>query len=281
MQTIRSIASMKRQVRKLTGQGETIALVPTMGYLHEGHLSLIKRARNQADIVIVSIFVNPAQFGKGDDLKKYPRDEKGDSLKVKTAGSDILFIPSVAEMYPAGFDSWVEVKGLSDTLEAASRPGHFRGVTTVVVKLFNITRPDVAIFGMKDYQQAIVLKRMTRDLDYPVKLVISPTVRHSDGLAMSSRNAYFDETARWEAVCLYYALRSARDMVRAGILDAKKIEKEMRAIIFSTCPTAKIDYISFTDFDSLKPARKVVKDTICSLAVGLHNVRLIDNMKLL
>lgn len=281
MQTIRTISGMKRLVRKLSGQGKKVALVPTMGYLHEGHLSLITRARREADVVIVSIFVNPTQFGTGDDLEKYPRDVKGDSRKVKRAGCDILFIPGAAEMYPGGFDSWVEVGGFSDGLEAASRPGHFRGVTTVVAKLFNITRPDVAIFGMKDYQQAIVLKRMTIDLSYPIKFVIGPTVRHSDGLAMSSRNAYFDERARWEAVCLYFALRSAREMVRAGILDTNKIAREMRAIIISTCPGAKIDYIAFTDFESLKVVKRVVKNCICSLAVIVHKVRLIDNMKLL
>lgn len=280
MQTIRSITRMQKVARQLARKGKKIGLVPTMGGLHTGHHSLIKKAKARADRVIVSIFVNPTQFGPHEGLKRYPRDEKGDLRKIKAAGGDIVFIPKQDDMYGKHFCTWVEVDKLTHILEGASRPSHFRGVTTIVAKLFNITRPDVVVFGMKDFQQAVVLKRMTADLDYPIKFIIAPTVREPDGLAMSTRNAYFDDVGRWEAVCLYYALRTARDMVRAGIISAKRIEKEMRAVILATCPSAKIDYIAFTDFESLKPYKKIIKGTICSLAVNLHGVRLIDNMRL-
>lgn len=281
MQTIRTIKKMQAAVRRLAASGKTIGLVPTMGFLHEGHSALIRRARKQADVVVVSVFVNPTQFGPKEDFDKYPRDEKGDLRKIKAAGGDIVFAPPVNEIYPVGFETYVEVETLSRTLEGASRPGHFRGVTTIVAKLFNVVRPDVAVFGMKDYQQAMVLKQMVRDLGYPVKMVIAPTVREEDGLAMSSRNKYFDEFQRWEAVALYYALRSAKEMVKAGEIRTSRIEKEMRSTILATCPTAEIDYIAFTDFSSLKPVKKVVKNTVASLAVRIHGVRLIDNMKLM
>ena len=280
MQTIRSVKRMQRLSRQLTTKGKTISLVPTMGCLHEGHLSLIRRAKKKSDVVIVSIFVNPAQFGPKEDLSRYPRNERKDVLLIKGAGGDITFIPRENEIYPDDFDTWVNVERMTDRLEGATRPGHFRGVATVVAKLLNITRPDLAIFGMKDYQQGILLKRMSRDLGYPVKLIIGPTVREQDGLAMSTRNVYLGDKARWEAVCLFYALRSAREMVRAGINLISKIEREMIAIILATCPKAKIEYIAFTDFESLKPVKRVVSNTICSLAVRVHGVRLIDNMKL-
>lgn len=272
---------MQTTARRLAAQGKTIGLVPTMGYLHEGHLSLIRRARKAADVVTVSIFVNPTQFAPHEDFTVYPRDEKGDVKKIKAAGGDIVFIPHAKSIYPSDFQTYVTVEKLTKTLEGASRPTHFRGVTTIVAKLFNICRPDVAVFGMKDYQQAVVLKRMTVDLGYPVKFIIAPTVRERDGLAMSSRNAYFTTEQRKDALCLYYALQTAQAMVKSGIIDAPMIEKEMRAVIRSVCATAEIDYIAFTDFHSLKPLEKVDKNTVCSLAVKVHGVRLIDNMKLL
>jgi pantoate--beta-alanine ligase len=251
-----------------------------MGYLHEGHLSLIRRAKKQADVIVTSIFVNPTQFAPGEDLKKYPREEKGDIRKIKAIGGDIVFMPRVEEIYPPGFQTYVHVEELTRVLEGASRPTHFRGVTTIVAKLFNIVRPDVAVFGMKDFQQAVVLRKMTTDLGYPIKMIIAPTVREPDGLAMSSRNRYFDEIQRWEAVCLYYALRSAREMVKAGISETGKVEEEMRQVIKATCPTAEVDYVAFTDFKTLKPVKRIVKGTVCSLAASVHGVRLIDNMKL-
>jgi len=276
---------MQTAVRQIAGRGKTIAIVPTMGAFHKGHLSLIRRAMKEADVVVTTIFVNPAQFGPKEDLGKYPRDLKADIAQIKAtlgrrARSAIVFTPKAADIYPEDFETWVMVEKLTKTLEGAKRPTHFRGVTTVVAKLFNICRPDVAIFGMKDYQQAIVLKRMTKDLGYPIKYVIAPTVREPDGLAMSSRNRYFDDTARWEAVCLYYALESAKSMVKAGILSVKRIEKEMQAVILATCPTAEIVYIAFTDLDSLELVKKVQRGTICSLSVKVHGVSLIDNMKL-
>ena len=285
MQIVRSVKKMQSTSGRFARQGKTVTLVPTMGALHEGHLSLIRRARKAADVVITSMFVNPTQFAPNEDLKIYPRDEKGDIKRIKavlgTAAHDaVVFIPKAKDIYPDDFQSWVTVERLTKALEGVKRPTHFRGVTTIVAKLFNITRPDVAVFGMKDYQQAIVLKRMTSDLGYPIKYIIAPTVREKDGLAMSSRNAHFDERGRWEAVCLYYALQSAKGMVKSGVTKTRLVEQEMRAVIKATCPTARIDYIAFTEFETLAPLRQIVKGTVCSLAVRVHGVRLIDSLKL-
>ena len=280
MTTIRSLKQIHRTVRQLAAKGKTIGLVPTMGYLHEGHQSLIRRAKKDADVVIVTIFGNPTQFGPREDLSRYPRDEKGDIKKITAAGGDIVFCPKAEEIYPEDFQTWVEVTELTQTLEGASRPGHFRGVTTIVAKLFNLCRPDLVVFGQKDYQQAAVLRQMTVDLGYPIKFIVAPTVREKDGLAMSSRNAYFTPEERLEALCLVRALRSAKALVKSGEKRAAKIKKEMEAAIFATCRTAKIDYIAFTDFNSLEPLRTIRKNTIASLAVRVHRVRLIDNMKL-
>ena len=230
--------------------------------------------------MIVSIFVNAAQFAPNEDLRRYPRDEKGDLRKIRAAGGEIVFIPSQRNMYPPDYQTWVSVEQLTRTLEGAARPTHFCGVTTVVAKLFNICRPDIAVFGLKDFQQAVVLKRMTDDLGYPIRFVIAPTVREADGLAMSSRNAYFDRDGRREAVCLYRSLVTAKAMVKAGISGTTRIEKEMRTVIKSTAPGASVDYIAFTDFESLRPVKSVKPGTICSLAVRLRGVRLIDNLKL-
>ncbi len=280
MRTVRSIRTMQNISREAAASGKRIGLVPTMGFLHEGHLALIRRAKRDADVVIVTIFVNPAQFAPSDDLDKYPRDEKGDLKKIESAGGDIVFIPKASDIYPEDFQTYVTVEKLSQTLEGAYRPTHFKGVTTIVAKLFNITRPDVAVFGMKDYQQAIVLRHMTKDLGFPIKFVIGPTVREKDGLAMSSRNKYFTPENRREALCLYYALRTAREMVKSGENQCRKIKKEMRSVVAATCPSAEIDYIACTDLGSLKPVTTVNADTVCSLAVTVHGVRLIDNMKL-
>nr|MBN2278272.1 pantoate--beta-alanine ligase [candidate division Zixibacteria bacterium] len=281
MQIVRSIGKMQKISRRLAAEGKRIGLVPTMGFLHEGHLSLIKRARKISDTVITSIFVNPAQFAPGEDLDKYPRDEKGDIAKIKEAGGDIVFIPKAADMYPDDFQTYVNVEKITGTLEGASRPGHFRGVTTIVSKLFNITRPDVAVFGQKDYQQAAVLKRMAADLDYPVKIVVAPTVRESDGLAMSSRNKYFTPKQRPDAVCLYASLQKARQTVRqSGSCRAAVLRRSMESIIKKICPTAEIDYIAFTDYETLDSVNPVRPGCIASLAVRVHGVRLIDNMKM-
>ncbi len=280
MKIVRTIKEMQRTSRTLASRGKTIGLVPTMGFLHEGHLSLIRRAKREADTVVTSIFVNPTQFAPNEDFAKYPRDEKGDIRKIASAGGDIVFIPKAAEIYPPEFQTYVNVEELSKALEGAVRPGHFKGVATIVAKLFNLTRPDLVVFGMKDFQQATLLKRMTVDLGYAIKYIVAPTVRERDGLAMSSRNKYLDPVGRKEALCLSYALKSAKAMVGSGETSTPKIEKEMRAVIKATCRTAGIDYIAFTDSEKLVPTPKIVKNTVCSLAVRVHGVRLIDNMKL-
>jgi len=278
---IRSVKRMQSLSRELAGTGGKIGLVPTMGFLHEGHRSLIDRARRLSDIVVVSIFVNPTQFGPGEDLAAYPRDERRDTGLIEAAGGDIVFMPRAGEVYPEDFQTYVEVGDLTTTLEGRSRPGHFRGVTTIVAKLFNIIRPHLAVFGLKDYQQAMVIRRLVDDLNYPIRIVLAPTVREADGLAMSSRNSYFTPGQRGEAVCLYRALKEARRLVTAeGVRDTGRIRRAMRRVIGSVCPSAEIDYIAFTDFETLAPLRVVGEDCICSLAVRLHGVRLIDNMKL-
>lgn len=271
---------MQTVCRQLVADGQTIAVVPTMGFLHDGHLSLIRSGLKKADIVITTIFVNPTQFGPNEDLSRYPRDEKGDIAKIGSAGGQIVFVPKPSDIYPADFNTYVTTEKLTRLLEGAVRPTHFRGVTTIVAKLFNIVRPDVALFGMKDFQQAMVLGEMARDLDYPIKIVIGPTVREADGLAMSSRNKYFSLEQRAEAVCLYQALREAKRLVASEVFSLARIEKKMRSIILSICPTAEIDYISFNLSDSFEPVNKIRPGTVCSLAVRLYNVRLIDNLKL-
>jgi pantoate--beta-alanine ligase len=277
---IRSIKKMQVVSRQLSRKG-SIGLVPTMGFLHEGHLSLIQKAKKQSNIVIVTIFVNPAQFAPNEDLSKYPRDEKGDIAKIKAAGGNIVFIPKREEIYPDGYETYVNCEKITQTLEGNSRPTHFRGVTTIVSKLFNIIRPDVAVFGQKDYQQVMVLKKMIVDLDYPIKMIIGSTVRERDGLAMSSRNKYFNPEQRKEAICLYRALKAAKQLIRSdNVTETAKLHAAMKLVIRKICPSAKIDYIAFTDFETLKITKIVNKNTICSLAVKLHNVRLIDNMRM-
>jgi pantoate--beta-alanine ligase len=273
---------MQFRCRQFAAQDKRIGLVPTMGFLHDGHLSLVKIARRYSDIVIASIFVNPAQFAPHEDFDRYPRDEKGDLAKLKRAGANIVFIPKVQEIYPPDFQTSVAVEKITGVLEGESRPGHFKGVTTIVAKLFNIIRPDLAVFGMKDFQQATVLKKMVADLDYPIKVIIAPTVREKDGLAMSSRNKYFNPNQRKEAVCLYHALVFAKKMVKNNkISDPKLLKNRMIRIIKDICPAAEIDYIAFTDPVTLTPMKQIKPGCICSLAVRLYKVRLIDNMKLL
>jgi len=281
MKIIRSIKAMQKLSRTIVSDKKTIGLVPTMGFLHDGHLSMIKRAKKLADVVIVTIFVNPAQFAPDEDFGLYPRDEKNDLIKIKSAGGDIVFIPKVSDIYPDDFQTYVDVEEITQTLEGKSRPTHFRGVTTIVAKLFNITHPDIAVFGLKDYQQAMAIKQMTYDLGFPIKIIIAPTVREKDGLAMSSRNSYFKPEQRTEAVCLYKSLKSARKSVKDdGITSASELKRRMTKIIKSICLLADIEYIAFTDFETLKSVRMINQNTICSLAVRVHGVRLIDNMKM-
>jgi pantoate--beta-alanine ligase len=278
---VRSIKKMQLISRKLTADGKKIGLVPTMGFLHDGHLSLITRAKKYTDVVVTTIFINPTQFAPHEDLDKYPHDEKGDIRKIKTVGGDIVFIPNVEKIYPDDYQTYVSVGAITKTLEGKSRPTHFQGVTTIVAKLLNITRPDVAVFGLKDYQQAMVIKKMVRDLDYPVKIIIAPTVREKDGLAMSSRNKFFTAEQRKKVVCLYRSLLMAKKMVKeAGVDKTDRLRKAMIKEIKTICPVSKIDYIAFTDFEGLRPVKKITTNCICSLAVKMYGVRLIDNMRM-
>ncbi|MFH2037403.1 MAG: pantoate--beta-alanine ligase [Candidatus Zixiibacteriota bacterium] len=279
MKIVRSINELQKLTRQMS-KTKRIGVVPTMGFLHDGHLSLIRRAKKLSDVVITTIFVNPTQFAPGEDLEKYPRDEKGDIAKIKSVGGDIVFIPKMETVYPDDFQTYVNVEKLTQSLEGEKRPAHFRGVTTIVTKLFNMIRPDIAVFGMKDYQQAAVIKQMARDLNFPVKIFIASTVREKNGLAMSSRNKYFNAEQRKEAVCLFQALMTAKRMVKEGEINCLKIKTKMKSVIKKFCPSAEIDYIAFTNFDTLKPVKQIGKKNVCSLAVRLHGVRLIDNMKL-
>jgi len=276
----RTISAQQKLSAKLRRSGKSIAIVPTMGALHDGHISLIKRAVKAADVVVTTVFVNPAQFAPNEDFERYPRDTRGDLKKIQAAGSRIVFMPKKEAMYPDDFETFVKVTHMTKTLEGESRPTHFRGVTTVVAKLFNIVQPDVAVFGMKDYQQAMVLKRMAADLNWPIKMIIAPTVREKDGLAMSSRNAYLSLEQRRQAVALYTALKEAHDLCREGEERISVVLRDMRRTIHEIAPTAKVDYIAFTEMETLKPVMRVQKDTVASLAVRLGSIRLIDNMKI-
>jgi len=276
----RTISAQQTLSRKLVASGKTIAIVPTMGFLHDGHLSLIRRGLKEADVVVTTVFVNPAQFAPHEDFDRYPRDMAGDLHKIRQAGSQVVFAPKVRDMYPDGYQTYVTVENLTGTLEGQSRPSHFRGVTTIVAKLFNIVRPDAALFGMKDYQQAMVLKRMTVDLNWPIKFIICPTVREKDGLAMSSRNSYLSPELRRQAPALYRAMNDAKALVKGGATDTAAIGERMRKVIVEIAPAAEIDYIEFTEMESLRALTQVQKNTVVSLAVKLGTVRLIDNMKI-
>ncbi len=276
----RTISAQQTLSRKLIASGKTIAIVPTMGFLHDGHLSLIRRGLREADVVVTTIFVNPAQFAPHEDFDRYPRDITGDLRKIRQAGGRIVFAPKVRDIYPDGYQTYVTVENLTGTLEGQSRPGHFRGVTTIVAKLFNIVRPDAALFGMKDYQQAIVLKRMTVDLNWSIKFIICPTMREKDGLAMSSRNSYLSPELRYQAPALYQAMKAAKALVKSGTTDTAAIRDHMRQIIAEIAPAAEVNYIAFTEMESLRALMQVQKNTVVSLAVKLGPVRLIDNMKI-
>ncbi|PKN95563.1 MAG: pantoate--beta-alanine ligase [Chloroflexi bacterium HGW-Chloroflexi-6] len=263
-----------RQARSLLDN--PLGLVPTMGYLHKGHISLVERARVECASVGVSIFVNPTQFGPNEDLNKYPRNIEGDLKLLEAAGADLVWMPTPEIVYPPGFQTWVEVEGLTSPLEGAMRPGHFRGVTTVVAKLFNAFQPQKAYFGQKDAQQAAVIRRMTRDLDFPIEITICPTLREADGLAMSSRNTYLNPQERQAATVLFRALSAAKAAHQAGERDADKLRQAMSEIILAE-PLAKMQYISCADYDSLEELRTVSGKALLSMAVYLGKTRLIDN----
>ena len=277
MRVYRSIRSLAKKVSEIKKRKKTIGLVPTMGFLHEGHASLIRKARKDTDCVIVSIFINPAQFGPGEDFKKYPRNMKKDLDLCEKEGADIIFVPEAREMYPDGYSTYVNVEGITEKLCGASRPGHFRGVTTVVTKLFNITMPDIAYFGQKDRQQAIVIKKMAEDLNMDVDIKVMPVVREKDGLAMSSRNVYLSEDERVQAALLYEALRLAKRLFNQGERNSGKIISKMKQVI-SKEPAAKIDYIAIVDTKELKAIKKISGVTLVAVAVRVGNTRLIDNV---
>ena len=256
-----------------------MALVPTMGALHEGHLSLVRQARLECATLVVSIFVNPTQFGSPEDLATYPRDQERDLALLEELETDLALVPQYEDMYPAGFDTWVNVDRTSARLEGESRPGHFRGVTTVVSKLFNIVRPDRAYFGQKDAQQVQVIRRMNEDLNLGVELVVIPTVREADGLAMSSRNVRLNPQERRAALALYNSLRVAQDMHGDGARQAPAIREAMQRIIQAE-PLARLDYVSIANPDTLDELDVIEGPALASLAVVIGNTRLIDNIVL-
>jgi len=276
MKVVEKIDEMKWLRQQLT---DPVGFVPTMGYLHEGHLTLVRRARAKNQSVVVSIFVNPTQFGPQEDFKKYPRDLQRDLALLEKEKTDIVFMPAADEMYPPQFSSWVEVGQVTERLEGALRPGHFRGVTTIVAKLLNIVQPTRAYFGRKDAQQAIVIKKMVADLNMNLEIVTVPTVREPDGLAMSSRNTYLNPEERQAATVLYQALTLAQQLYSQGEKDADKLRQQMTALIQKQ-PLATIDYVSIADVKTLDELETVNPPALVSLAVKIGKTRLIDNIVL-
>ncbi len=273
MKIIESVAEMKRARRQMN---KAVGLVPTMGFLHEGHLELVRRAKNDNPFAVVSIFVNPTQFGPKEDFAAYPRDIPRDIAMLESVGTDVLFMPPPKEIYPPGFSSWIDVEKVTDRLEGAARPGHFRGVATVCNKLFNIVEPDKAYFGQKDAQQCVVIKRMVANLNMNLQIVIVPTVRESDGLAMSSRNTYLKPDERRAAVVLSRSLELARKLWADGERDAGKIRQAMTALIGQE-PLATIDYVSIADAGTLEELSVVKPPALVSLVVKIGQPRLLDN----
>jgi pantoate--beta-alanine ligase len=279
MEVICSPRRIQTLALKWKARGRRIAFVPTMGFLHEGHLSLLRAARAAADVVVVSIFVNPTQFGPREDFKSYPRDLKGDLDLCRKERVDAIFAPATKDIYPRGFSTFVEETDLSRVLCGASRPGHFRGVATVVAKLFNLVQPDLAFFGAKDFLQSRVVLRMVRDLNFPVKVEVLPTVREKDGLALSSRNRNLKGEARQQALCLYRSLIMARELVREGERSAGKIKAVMKRLIRKQ-PLARIDYVEIFDGETLQPQCRIDRRSVAALAVFVGRTRLIDNLSL-
>ena len=277
MKTIESISRMSTFSKIVKKEGKSIGFVPTMGALHEGHLSLAKTARKHADVLVMSIFVNPIQFGPDEDLGKYPRAFKRDEELARSAGVDVVFYPSIKDMYPDGYATYVNVEGLTDTLCGVARPGHFRGVATIVTKLFHIVKPDIAYFGQKDAQQAILIKKMAEDLNLDIDIKVLPIVREKDGLAMSSRNAYLSPDERKDAAVLYQSLKKAEELMRSGERDASKIIAAMSDII-KTKPSTRVDYISIVDTKNLKDMSVISGEALIALAVFVGKTRLIDNI---
>jgi len=276
MKIVNKVRQMQVLSDKFKKEGKKIAFVPTMGYFHKGHLSLMERGRELADILVISIFVNPIQFGPGEDFMEYPRDLERDLSLAEGVGVDVVFIPEAEEMYPPDYQTYLEVTGLTQHLCGLFRPGHFRGVTTVVAKLFNIVKPDIALFGLKDYQQYIVIKRMVRDLNYDIEIVGCPIIREKDGLAMSSRNIYLTPEQRKSALCLYQGIKLAERLVREGQRDAKIIMKEVIDYIESK-PYTQIDYVKICHPETLDDLEYLNDKALLALAVRVGKARLIDN----
>jgi pantoate--beta-alanine ligase len=279
MKIARTIKAVRKLVKAARSRGRTIGFVPTMGALHKGHISLIKTAVKKTDFVVVSIFVNPTQFGPAEDFKKYPRPLKADLAICRKAGVDVVFVPAPKEMYGEGNLIWVNVEKIGEPLCGEFRPGHFRGVATVCAKLFNIVIPDIAFFGQKDAQQSVIVKRMVADLNMPLKIAVCPTVRESDGLAMSSRNQYLSENERKYAAYLYKSLQKCRQMAAEGEKDSDKIAAQMRRIL-NNVPSIKIEYISIVDAETLEPMKQLGSKVLAAVAVRIGTTRLIDNVLL-
>ncbi|MDD3554744.1 MAG: pantoate--beta-alanine ligase [Deltaproteobacteria bacterium] len=281
MRVIPSIPEMRAQVLQYKRDGLTIGFVPTMGYFHAGHIALMELARQLTDRVVVSLFVNPTQFGPNEDLSRYPRDMERDTRMAKEAGVDIFFTPDANELYSKAFSTWVNVEGLSEHLCGRSRPGHFRGVATIVAKLFGIVQPDKAVFGQKDFQQLAIIRRMVQDLNMPVEIVAHETVREPDGLAMSSRNTYLSQGERASALCLYQALCKAETALKTEKIGLETLKNAIEGVI-SAKPFTRIDYIFIGDPNSLQPydedGFQKAKEVLAALAVWVGKTRLIDNM---
>jgi len=277
MKTLTCAAEMQAAAAGLRGAGKRLGFVPTMGALHEGHLSLVRRARQETDFTVVSIFVNPAQFGPTEDYLNYPRDLARDSDLLRREGVELLFAPPVEEIYPEGFETYVAAEQVGAPLEGESRPGHFRGVATVVLKLFNIVQPHRAYFGRKDAQQCTVVSRLVRDLNLPVEIVVCPIVREPDGLAMSSRNAYLNKDERCAATVLYRSLCRARKLMESGERDAETILAAMRAMLAAE-PLARVDYVAAMDAETFAPVARLQGRVVLPLAVRIGRARLIDNL---
>ena len=279
MQLIKHLSEMRNYLNRIE-KGKSIGFVPTMGHLHEGHLSLIKRARQDCDEVVVSIFVNPIQFGAGEDYHRYPRDLSRDIELCKKEGADVVFAPSREEMYPNGYSTFVKVEGeLSSTLEGSSRPGHFQGVCTILAKLFNVISPDFSYFGEKDYQQALVVKRLVRDLNFNTRIVVLPTIREKDGLAVSSRNSYLNKEERCAATVVHQSLEKAKQLIKEGMRDPELVVSEMEDLIKAE-PLAEIDYVAVIDPETLRKVERIGKEVLVAVALKIGGTRLIDNVKI-
>ncbi|MGC9941627.1 MAG: pantoate--beta-alanine ligase [Verrucomicrobiota bacterium] len=286
MQILSSVAMMQRLAQKWHRTGTQIGFVPTMGYLHDGHLSLVREARERVGKrgkVVVSIYVNPTQFAPTEDLSKYPRDLKRDLKLCRAEGADVVFTPGDAEMYPRKtegiYSTYVVEEQLGRVMEGVSRPTHFRGVTTVVAKLFNVVLPDVSVFGQKDFQQAAIIKRMVSDLNFPVQIIVAPTLREPDGLAMSSRNQYLDAEQRSQATILFHALQACKTAVKRKSVSAARLKNDLKVFV-TAAPLARLDYVEFFDPETLVPVVQVKPGTQMALAVFFGKTRLIDNSRL-